>query len=332
VSGSARPLLNDEGTNFGAVVDFRDVHAETLAREALAESERRFRLTMESAPVGMAVLDLDRHFLEVNPKLSEMVGCDAEWLLARQMQDILDPVDNDQDLRHRAEVLVSQELAAPWECRIIRADGRTIWVEHSLGLLRDDSGMPLSYVATFVDVTETRAAKERLMFQATHDLLTRLVNRADLFNQAREVMGHVQRTGERVAALYVDVDDLKSINDTFGHAAGDQALVAIARKLTASCRDVDIVSRIGGDEFAILLPGLHSIGDAESVARKILTMCDAPIEIDGSMIKVQVSIGVALAEPNDGAEVTLRHADAALYQAKAAGRGRIVSHVDFVAG
>lgn len=326
MSSRYHPLLDEKGAPSGMVVNFREVNDEAIARLALAESEKRFRLAMESAPIGMAVEDLDRRFLLVNSKLGEMVGHGVEWLLEHRVPEVLEPEDDIVDLRHRAEIVAGTLPIEAWECRLQRDDCEPVWVEHSIGLLRDEAGAPLSYVSTYVDVTESKKAKESLTYQATHDLLTHLTNRRDLFNQADKVMGRVERTGAMVAALYVDVDHLKSINDNYGHAAGDQALVAIAHRLTSACRSNDIVSRVGGDEFAILLPGLHSISDAEAVADKILGALVDPVAIDGSMIPLSVSIGIALAGSNESAEETLRHADTALYHAKEEGRGRAASY------
>ena len=326
VAARVRPIISESHEVSGAVVNLHDVHDEVLAQEALAQSEERFRLTLESTPIGMAVEDLDRKFIMVNPKLCDMLDRDAQWLIHHRVSDVLEASDDRADLQRRADLLAGKALA-PWECRLTGADQATIWVEHSVGVLRDPEGIPVSYVSTYVDITQTKQAKEKLAYQATHDILTHLVNRRDLFVRAQGITRRAQRSGERVAILYIDVDNLKVINDTASHAAGDQVLVAVAERLTSSCRSDDIVSRIGGDEFAILLTGLHSIGDAEMVADKILATFAEPVEIEGTPTVVSVSIGIAMAERGEETELTLRHADLALYAAKDAGRGRAVSYL-----
>jgi len=116
------------------------------------------------------------------------------------------------------------------------------------------------------------------------------------------------------------------VQDAFGHGAGDQALIRLADRLMASCRNDNIISRVGGDEFLILLPGLHSVGDAAEVAAKIIDAIDEPVIIDGHSVHLSVSIGVALADRGQHAEVTLRHADSALFRAKHDGRGLVVAY------
>jgi diguanylate cyclase (GGDEF)-like protein len=175
-------------------------------------------------------------------------------------------------------------------------------------------------VSTFENVTEAKRANEKLRYQATHDSLTHLINRRELFNQAEKLLSYTQRSGNRVGALYLDVDNLKVINDTYGHTVGDRVLIEVAERLSSVGRSDDIVSRVGGDEFAILLPALHSVEDAERVAKKILAAFSDPVVFEDREIIVTVSIGVALAEPDFSIDDTLKHADLALNRAKRDGR------------
>ena len=300
----------------------RDVDDEVHARTALTESEERFRLTMSSAPIGMAVVDLDRRFVEVNTALCTMLD-----RIRRVAGGAPGPRRAAPRRRRAGPADAGRGAGRPptgttREKRLVRPDGTVLWAEHSIGLLRDESGVPLSYVSTFADVTEAKSTREQLAYQATHDALTHLVNRRDLFDHADEVLSHPPRSGTRLAVLYIDVDGLKAINDTMGHAAGDAALVAVADRLAAAGRVDDVVSRIGGDEFVILLPGLHAETDAEAIAAKILDSLHAPLQLDEGELRIGVSIGIALAEDAEDADDTLRRADAALYRAKALGRGR----------
>jgi len=325
VAASVKPLFDEFGETIGSVVNVRDISAQHEALARLARSEEQFRRAMESAPIGMALVDLNRGFLAVNPALCEMVGRDAQWLVSHSIADVLAADDDSLDLRMRAEALSGRIIRAAREKRLVRPDGTMVWVEHAIGLVRDETGMPASFVSTFVNVTEKRATQEMLHYQATHDSLTQLVNRRDLYRRAEKLRQRALRTGEHVGVLYVDIDGFKNVNDTFGHYVGDIALTVVANRLAAVGRNEDVVSRVGGDEFVILLPSLHSIDDALNVARKILDSFVDPVVAEGESITLSVSVGVALTESDDDPDDTLRRADQALYHAKLSGRGRAVA-------
>jgi diguanylate cyclase (GGDEF)-like protein/PAS domain S-box-containing protein len=322
VQARARPITDAEGHISGAVVNLRDIHDEHLAREALRDSEERFRLAMESAPIGMAVVDLDRRFVEVNPSLCQMLGKTKERLEGSRVPDLMHPDDDLLDLDTRADVLGGGLVSAPTTMRLITESGSEIWVNHSIGLLRDESGLPLSYVSAFVDITQSKLSREQLQYEATHDALTRLANRRKLFLDADSALEATERTGTQVGVLYVDVDKLKSINDHYGHSIGDQVLAEVARRLSGSCRVDDLVSRIGGDEFVILLPGLHSAESADLVAAKIRKAFERPILLGELLVEVRVSIGVAMSIDGETSDETLRRADEAMYRSKELGRAQ----------
>jgi diguanylate cyclase (GGDEF)-like protein/PAS domain S-box-containing protein len=322
----ARPVFDDEGRLVARISGFQDVDAEVRAERALARSERRFRLAMESAPTGMAVVDLDRCFLEVNPALCRMLRRDEPWVLARSMADVLAADEVESDERMHADVLTGQTRSARAAKRLITADGDHVWVEHSLGLLSDDDGRPVSFVSQFLDVTAAHQAQERLRFLADHDVLTSLANRHQLLDRVGAILGHRPRMGGRLAILFVDLDNFKPVNDTYGHAAGDVVLVEVARRITSAVRSDDVVARIGGDEFVVAMSPVRSVQDAESVAGKLHMQLKPAISIGGAQVTVGASIGLTLAEPGDDADRLLKRADEALYLAKSQGRNRTVVH------
>lgn len=320
----ARPYESEDGGSPGVTASLRVVDAEVSAREDLARSEETFRTAMESAPSGMAVVDLDRRFVEVNPALCDMVGRDEEWLLDHRVADILRIEDNDLDLRMRAELQSGHAPSTKREKRLVAADGSQIWVEHSIGLLRDDEGVPRGYVSQFVNITDARQAREELRFMATHDPLTRLVNRPALLTQMQRILTHPPRGGTNVAALFIDLDGLKGINDTFGHHVGDSVIIEVAQRIRAQVRAEDLVARLGGDEFVVFLPAVRSQADAERIAEKIQAAVGESMSVEHHTIRVTLSIGVSLAAPGDDADQVLEFADRALYRAKRGGRARTV--------
>ena len=304
---------------------WRDVSDREQAAKRLARSEQRFRLAMLSAPTGMAVVDLDRRFVEVNPALCRMLERDQDWLLAHRVPDVLSAEDDKEDLRMRAEVLSGRTEACTGTLRMSTASGDLLVVEHSIGLLRDERGTPLSYVSQVVDVTERQQAQERLRYLATHDVLTTVANRGELMRRMGQVMTRTPRTGTIPGVLFIDLDDLKTVNDTLGHVAGDRVLVEFADRVRTVLRHDDVVARVGGDEFIVLLLGLHDIGDAEAVAAKIHGALVPPVTVEGATLTMSASIGVAIARPGEGADALIARADVSLYRAKQTGRNRTVS-------
>mgnify|MGYP003343961917 CR=1 FL=1 len=319
---SVEPLVDAVGSTSGWVGEVRDIDDAVRNRQALEQSERQFRLAMEASPVGMAVVDLDRRLVSVNSAFAGITGRSPEWLLGHRLPDVLDPADDVRELRMHALALADDHTPEPIEVRVLRPDGDDVWVEHSVGVLRDERGMPVSYISTITDISEAVRDRSSLAYQASHDPLTRLVNRRELLRLADGFLSRRRRGTEHVAALYIDVDDLKDLNDAYGHRIGDEALVAVADRIDAACRAGDVVARVGGDEFVVLLTGIRATADAEAVASKILAHSTVPVVCDGDELVVGLSIGLALAEPDEGLDSLLWRADQALYRAKAGGRGQ----------
>jgi len=319
---STRPIIDEAGRLIGRMGRLRDVQTEHAALEALRNSEQRFRTAMESAPTGMAVVGLDRRFVEVNPALCQLLGRSEQWLLSRSLADVMDPLDDDLDQRLRAQLLAGLVPSLTRDHQMIRSDGARVLVEQSIGLLRDDRGQPSAYVSQFADVTEARQTREKLRFLATHDSLTELLNRRELVTRISGILGRSPRTGGNVGVLFIDLDGLKPVNDTYGHAVGDGVIVTVARRIRDQVRSDDALARFGGDEFVLVLPAIHSAADAERIAESLHRAVEVPMDIDGHDIRMTISIGVSVAHPGQDPGVAMQRADAALYRAKREGRAR----------
>jgi diguanylate cyclase (GGDEF)-like protein/PAS domain S-box-containing protein len=331
------PLRAADGTIVGGVSVATDVTQTHRALHSAAEAEQQARLladeaarseqitrtAMEFAPAGMAVVDLDRRFRQVNPALCGLLARDEDWLLQRGVADVLDDAGNALDLRMRAELLGTHRRSITAEKVLCRGDGGIVWVDHAIALLRDDQDRPTGYVSQYMDITAAHAAREQLHYQATHDPLTRLTNRAELLATLHRVLGRTPRTDVGTAVLFVDLDGLKAVNDTLGHAAGDAVLVEVAERISARVRADDVVARLGGDEYVVLLPAVHTIADAVRIAEGVRAAIQRPVLVTDRTVRVTASIGAALAAPGETPELLLERADRAVYRAKRDGRDRI---------
>ena len=203
------------------------------------------------------------------------------------------------------------------------------WTQVHVSSFRGPGGGAL---LTFVDVSDRKSHELELAHRATHDALTGLPNRALMLDRLRESLGRAHRRGGRVAVLFVDLDGLKSVNDSFGHAAGDELIRLAAERLESSSRTVDTVARVGGDEFVVLLDDVDDAREAETMAERMLAMLREPLEPRPGIAwpaGLSASIGVAIADgvaaPDAAAvEDLVRHADVAMLIAKRAGKDRVV--------
>ncbi len=324
-SASGRAVYRG-GALAGFVVGLHDVHDRVMADQARAASEGQVRLAMSVAPQGIALVNLDRRFVEVNPALCRILGRDREWLLSHAMDDVLDDEGARADLELRQTLLDGQRDRVTVDRLVHRGDGVEVWVQHAIGLLRGPAGEPLSYVSQFQDVTRERRTKDRLVYQASHDPLTGLLSRDEITTRLSRALA-LEPTGDtRLAVLFCDVDNLKAVNDSMGHAAGDALLVAISGAIRGTVRRGDTVGRFGGDEFVVLLPGVADGADAERVARHVLAAAAVPIEHAGVTLRPSLSVGLTLVDPGQDVQGVLHDADVALYQAKVQGRDQVVAY------
>jgi diguanylate cyclase (GGDEF)-like protein len=203
-----------------------------------------------------------------------------------------------------------------------RKDGTSFPVEYTSTPIVEDDEI-LGAVLTFKDVTKRKALEEQLFYQAFHDALTGLPNRALLMNRLEHALHRADRQGTNVAVLFTDLDNFKVINDSLGHTAGDQLLVAVAERLKSCMRPEDSATRVGGDEFAILVEGINGATDVTRIAERIAEALQAPFALDVGEIFVTTSIGIALSgSAGERPADLLRYADLAMYRAKHKGKDR----------
>ena len=316
---------DDGGSVNGSVGGLRNVNDEENAREALTQSERQLRLAIDGSPQGMAVIRLDFRFLEVSDVLCQILGRTEEWLLAHSLTDVIHPDDVESDLLDRDAWLAGTSERNIREIRVITASGKPTWVLHAATLLRDDANMPLFYVSHMSEITKARQQLTELTFQAKNDSLTGLGNRQMLIDHLERITQGAPGQPMINALLYCDLDSFKAVNDTLGHAGGDEVLVKIAHRIAAEVRHGDLVTRIGGDEFVIVLANIDDQVLALAIADKLRRIVSRPFEVAGSTVTIGMSIGMCMVSAGDDERYVLHEADAALYQAKRLGKNKVVS-------
>ena len=302
------------------------VHALVLAlrrtTRELGEAEERFRKAFDDSRVGMALVSTEGRYQRVNRALCEITGYPASELVGKTFGEITHPEDVDADLEALRDLVEGERYGYRTEKRYVHAEGHPVWVSLNVSPLYDREGA-LAYLITQVeDISDRKASEERLTRQALHDSLTGLPNRTLFSDRVR--MAANRRSDRGFAIVYLDLDGFKLVNDTLGHAAGDQVLIEVARRLERLLRSGDTLARLSGDEFALLCEG---VGDREVkvIADRVIDAMAKPIDVQGRALTQAASIGIALYSP-DGTptepDEMLGDADLAMYRAKAAGKSR----------
>jgi diguanylate cyclase (GGDEF)-like protein/PAS domain S-box-containing protein len=322
---SCVPLRDSEGTIRGGLVAVRDVTERVLAAEQVRSSEARFHALFEQAPLGIVLLDDAGTVVEANPAFERLIGREAAELRGTAIEDLSPPEDGAAAREPVRQLEAGQCSSVAVEQRFTRPDGDTVWV--SLTVRRMDVvGAGVTLIGMAQDVTARRELEARLSHQAYHDPLTGLANRARLRDQLDRALVTAGQSPDRVALIYVDLDDFKKVNDSLGHAAGDRLLRVIAERLLNATRGSDTVARLGGDEFAILLENVRSEADVLVVAERVGRAMRSPVALEGQEVFVGASVGVARGSDAvghaGGADELLRNADVAMYVAKRGGKGR----------
>jgi diguanylate cyclase (GGDEF)-like protein/PAS domain S-box-containing protein len=234
-------------------------------------AEVRLAAAFYNAPIGMALADLDGRFMRVNTVLCEITGYGPDELLRRGFRHLVHPDDVDESPGAVAGVHAAGARYSRADRRFLTRDGRVIWVEVHSTIVDDPEDQPSHLLAQIADTTERHQMEQQLRYLADHDGLTGLINRRRFKEEVERHLAEGRRYGLDGALLMLDLDNFKQINDVHGHRAGDRVLNAVAELLTQRLRESDIVARIGGDEFAVLLPR----GGLEEATRVTASLKDA---------------------------------------------------------
>ncbi len=313
-------------TEIGILKTLADLIGTAIMRERYVEELGKANTIIQNSPTILFRLRGEPSFpmIYVSQNIS-LFGFGPEELLNSPTlyQSYIHPGDRTKVQSTMAEMLRRNAAARTIENRMLISSGESRWVETRYTPVRDTNGRLIEVEGIMIDITERKAAEEKIALLARTDPLTGLANRATFSDRLRQALAAMKRGTAPFAVLYLDLDRFKEINDTLGHPMGDKLLQAVAGRLLAATRKTDLVARLGGDEFSILQGDTADSSDPCTLAGKLIEEVSAPYQIDGSELRIGVSIGISLASVDvDDPEVFMGHADKALYRAKEEGRGQ----------
>lgn len=319
-----RDFALDELEFIEAIADLTGAMIESSrAERALAASEQRFRSLVENSSDGIFLIGPNAVITYAGPSTERLLGYHDRDLVGRRIAELVHTDDEQKVRRNHARLLSAPHSTVKDEVRVRDAGGEWIHVEAiACNLLHDPSVNAI--VINYRDVTQRKIAEQKLQWLAFRDTLTGLPNRFLFSDRLRYALDQARRRHRSVAVMYLDIDRFKLVNDTLGHATGDELLRAVAERLRTTVRADDTIARLGGDEFAIILPEINRPEDAGRVATKVMDALRAPFVVDGHQLYATASIGISIF-PNDANDVAplLKNADAALYRAKELGRNMV---------
>jgi diguanylate cyclase (GGDEF)-like protein/PAS domain S-box-containing protein len=300
----------------GLMLTIRDVSGSMRTDDALRTSEERYRLIVELAREGIAVLDRNGIITFANHAFADLLGSTVIDIEGSSLFGLIDAADAS---AARARITTGTDSSHSGDdLRLAPLDGRTVWARIRASALREHDGTYRGAIVFVDDVTDRRALEQLLAEEARRDPLTGVANRKELF----EVLSPILEAGALTAALYVDLDGFKEVNDAFGHTVGDELLCNVAARIRSAIRNIDTVARVGGDEFVVICRELDSTDEAVAIGHRVREGLGRPFGLSVATVTIDSSIGIAFGRTGD-ADRLLARADEALYRAKRKGRGRI---------
>jgi len=293
--------------------------------DALLESEKRLRVITSSARVAIIMIDSDGLITFWNPAATQIFGYTPEEAVSKSLVQLIVPLENRE--RFIAGLALFKKsgqgpmIGKTVEYTALRRDGETFSIELSLSSIK--LGKSWHAVGIVSDITDRKRAEAEIKYQAYHDALTGLANRFSFGDRLSQTIARAQRANLKFAILFVDLDNFKNINDRLGHATGDELLKGIATRLVKCVREIDTVSRMGGDEFTMLLENIDDEYIVTTIAQRALQLMSRPYKVRDEYLHVTASVGITI-YPADGktGEELLKNADISMYHAKKLGKNK----------
>ncbi len=304
------------------VVNARDITERKVAEAAQDAIEARFQTAFSQSPIGIVFSGLDGRLMWSNDALAKFLGRPASDLSGVDYRDLWPDSPLTQEKQQVEQLLDGTIDSFQFERRYAPSDGRVRWGLVYVSLVRDAEGAPHSLLGQIEDITDRKVRELALEHDAEHEPLTGLWNRSGFCRLIERAWQERTGPGE-LAVLFVDLDGFKLANDVHGHDAGDEVLVHVAQRLRQVVRAGDVVGRWGGDEFVVLCTQAGGALDADDVAQRLCRVLAEPFRVMGGEIAIGASVGVSIDSGQPDPFVLLREADAASYQAKRLGRGRV---------
>ncbi|KGJ82338.1 hypothetical protein GY21_00785 [Cryobacterium roopkundense] len=317
VQVSTAPIHGPDATVTGHLATVTDITELRRAEEAAAAARARFEAAFASSPLGTAIVSLDGQVLEANRRLFDLAG-PTGFVGQGHIDELFMPPGADSSAR--LSLTDGASTRQRMDRRMRRGDEET-WVKVSIAEINEGEQAG-EFLYQLEDITARRLAEARVEHLAFHDPLTNLPNRLLLLDRLNQALLQAGKHGLGVAVLFIDLDRFKFVNDSLGHHAGDAVLTEVGTRLRRHARSTDTVSRIGGDEFVVICPGVGSNRDVRKIADTLQAAIAKSILVGDQVASVDASIGIAFGLGHDDAESLLRNADQAMYLAKGRGRAR----------
>lgn len=299
------------------------------ARKKQEDQLRLAKAVFQNAQEGIAVTDMDRKILATNPAFNLITEYGAEELIGQSI-DFLHVEDKNKDAMQQMQQ--SLKVSGAWQGEIWKrrksGDVYREWL--AVSTIRNTTGAPFQLIDISLDISRMNHVETYMEYLSQHDSLTDLPNRSLLYTRLQHMLARAKRDHKICAVLFMDLDRFKPINDELGHSAGDEALIAVSKRMKSRVRDTDTVARLGGDEFVVVLDSIDVIAHAMSVAQDLIKIIEEPITLSsGTVISIGTSIGISqFPDDGDTATLLLEKADMALYEVKRAGRGTYALYRD----